>query len=322
MNPNFSKNIPQKEKSYDDIFKEMLGTFSSSHIIAFLNSTFKHHMSLKSIIEPLRTESNIGTRKIADYILKVTEPNDTVRYFHIEAQTSEDKTMAFRMVEYGIRFALDRARQDIEKDSILIEFPHAVVFYLRDRGRTPKVLNVTIKVPDKQALCYTIPTERMSDYTPEELLEQDKLPLFPFYLANFKGKDPEKFEHEWLEGCAKLDELVRSGRINQIDAEKLLENGSIILKKVKHPNEEEVLRKMETMFEIVGVGTDWIKIKQQQDEAVAKAVKQAVKQVEEQKAIKFAFNLLQRGLPIEEISEMAELPIETVEQIKSGKIAP
>jgi predicted transposase YdaD len=105
MNPN----IPQKEKTYDDLFKEILETFPTHRIIAFLNSTFNHTMPADSAIEPLRTESNVESRRISDYILKVIEPDGVARYFHIEAQTGEDGRMAFRMVEYGLRFALQRA---------------------------------------------------------------------------------------------------------------------------------------------------------------------------------------------------------------------
>lgn len=239
MKRNIPADIPQKEKSYDHIFKEILETFPSRYIIAFLNSVFKHNISLNSAVESMRTESNIGNRTIADYILKVTEPSGIIRYFHIEAQTSNDRGMAFRMVEYGIRFALERAKNGTDKDEILIEFPHAAVFYLKDNRNTPRVLNVTVKAPDGKELHYSIPTERMSDYTPEELLEQEKYPLFPFYMANFTGKDPDKFEREWLAGCAKLNEFVKSGRIGKTEADKLLESGSIVVKKVNHPNEKQ-----------------------------------------------------------------------------------
>ncbi len=60
MNPNTPVGIPQTEKTYDHIFKEILETFSPPHIVAFLNSTFKHNMPPNSTIEPLRTESNNG----------------------------------------------------------------------------------------------------------------------------------------------------------------------------------------------------------------------------------------------------------------------
>jgi hypothetical protein len=314
LNQKNHEKVPVKNKSYDDMFKEILETFPPHLIIAFLNSTFKHNMSLEGAVTSLRTESGIP-RTTADYILSVTEPNGNIRYFHIEAQTSNDNSrMAFRMVEYGIRNALERARGNTDEDGIYIEFPHAVVFYLKDDSATPKKLNVTIKAPDGQELHYSIPTERMSDYTPLELLEQDKFPMFPFYMANYAGGDTERFEREWQDGCAKLGELVAKGYFGKTDASKLIEDSCIVINKTDLPNEKkEVLKKM-TMFDTVGVGTDWIEIKRRQDEAVAIARAEADAKAHK-KAVAAAKKALGMGLTVEQAAKIAELPIAEVEKL-------
>jgi hypothetical protein len=312
-----NQNIPTKEKTYDDLFKEILETFQSHLVIAFLNSTFKHNMPPDSVITPLRTELNASTRITADYFLKVTEPDGTLHYFHMEAQTKNDNRMVFRMVEYGVRFALQHT-DDGNADDLLIELPHAVVFYLRDNRNTPKKLNVTIRTPDGQELHYIIPTERMSDYTPEELLEQDKFPLFPFYMLNFKGNNAEKFEREWKEGCSKLSEFVKNGRMEKAEAEKLAEGSRIVIGKTKFSDEKkEVLRKM-TMFDKVGVGTDWIEIKRQKEEYAAQARNEERKVAaqtiaDERKAV--AEKALKKGMSLVDAAELADLPIAEVEAL-------
>jgi hypothetical protein len=303
---NIPPDIPIKEKTYDDLIKEALETFSPKIVIAFLNSVFKHDMPPDSAVEPSGTESNKEKRTVADYTLKVTEPDGTVRYFHIEAQTSNDKRMALRMFEYGVRFALGHIGESRE-DSVLIEFPSAAVIYLKDNSNTPRTLNVTIKIPGGQTLEYAIPTERMSDYTPEQLLEQDKVPLFPFYMANFqKGKDPDKFEREWLAGCKKLYEFVEAGRIEKSDAEKLMDSGAVVVRKAKHPREEEVLRKM-TMFDTVGVGVDWIELKRRENVRIAEA--------EQKKAIAAAKKALAKGLSPEDVADFLDLPLDEVKAL-------
>jgi hypothetical protein len=321
VKPDIPAELPQKEKTFDHIFKELLETLSPPCIIAFVNSTFKHNMPLNSAVESMRTESNIGSRTTADYILKITEPDGKVHYFHAEAQTTNDNRMVFRMVEYGIRFALDVARYNADNDDILIELFPAVVFYLKDNDSTPRLLNVTIKVPDGQELHYTIPAERMSDYTPEELLEQDKEPLFPFYMANFSGKDPEKFEEEWLAGCAKLNEFVKSGRILKADADRLLDAGRTVIRKARHPNEKEVFESMD-MFEVVGVGIDWLEIKRQKDEAVAEAAAKATAKATakaaaeaSQKSLATALKAIAKGLSFEDAADLAGLPLEEVQRL-------
>ena len=314
--------IPQKEKTYDDLFKEILETFPSHRVIAFLNSVFKRKMSLESVIEPLRTEFNAKSRLIADYFLKVTEPDGTAHYFHLEAQTGNDNRMVLRMVEYGVRFALQHTQGDI-KDNIIIELPHAVVFYLRDNKNTPRTLNVTIKTPDGQELNYTIPTERMSDYTPEMLLEQDKFPLFPFYMLNFEGKDAERFEQEWLAGCVKLNELVKDGRMDNSDAKRLLEDGLIVMEKVNFPNRKEVMEKMTiSMFDSVGVGIDWIELKRQTNELIAQAEARAEARARaeaearaKEKSIVVAKRALTKGLSLEDAAELADLSVDEIREL-------
>lgn len=332
-------NIPKKKKSFDDIFKEILETFPPHHIVAFLNSTFKRGMSPDSAVEALRTESNTGHRTIADYFLKVTEPDHTVHHFHIEAQTGNDQTMAFRMAEYGIRFAMNQARSIAGKNRILVELPHAVVFYLRDNRNTPRQLPVIIKAPDGQELHYVIPSERMSDYTPEELLEQNKFPLFPFYPLNFKGRNFEKFEREWQAGCAKLAVLVKSGHMEKPDAKRLLEDSRIVIDRMKLPKEmKEVVRKMISMFDIVGEGIDWIELKRREDRAVKRAVNKAVKAAvkaakeeaeqetekvaavaEHNKAITVAKKALAKGISLQDAADLADLPVNEVEALMSNE---
>ena len=66
-------------------------------------------------------------------------------------------------------------------------------------------------------------------------------------------------------------------------------------------------RKM-TMFETVGVGTDWIEIKRQKDEAVAQA--------EYRKAIATAEAMIQEGLALEIVARCTGLSLEEVYELQ------
>jgi hypothetical protein len=323
LKPNINVGIPIKEKTYDDIFKEILETFSPPIIIAFLNSIFGHNMPLNSTIEAHRTEFNQGSRTTADYFLKITDPDGTVRYFHIEAQTTNDNSMAFRMVEYTFRFALAQARISGSKDEILIKLPNTTVVYLKDTENTPEKLDITVEAPDGQKLRYAISTVRIGDYTPKELVEQRKLPLFPFYMANYKGKDAERFSREWQEGLEMLKNLKKECdamdegnplKLNNADYQKLIELSTIVIRKSKYPNREEIVRKMESMFEIVGVGVDWIEIKRQKEEYAAQAAARA----EHMMAVAAAKRALSKGNSVEDAADIAGLPFAEVEALLVG----
>lgn len=62
-----------------------------------------------------------------------------------------------------------------------------------------------------------------------------------------------------------------------------------------------------SMFDIAGVGTDWIEIKRQKDEAAAQAGHEA--------GIAIAKRGLEMGLSPEDIAELTDLPIEEVKAL-------
>lgn len=62
---------------------------------------------------------------------------------------------------------------------------------------------------------------------------------------------------------------------------------------------------METMFDTVGRGTDWIELKRREDERVAQA--------EYKRAIATAKKALDKGLSIEDAAELADLTLAEVE---------
>ena len=314
MNPKETR-IPEIDKTYDQIVKEFLETLSDPDIVAFLNSTFRLGMSLESVIERLRNELNRGKTLVSDYFFKIIEPNGNKHLFHIEAQSENHPEIALRMMQYGVGVALRESSHTA--GSIVIELPRAVVIYLHSTKSTPREVTVTVKAPNGKTLEYTIPTELVSDYTPTELLEQRKLPLFPFYMMNFKKRECEKFVREWLAGCEKLSEMVKAGRIAKADSDKLMENSRIVIEKSEIPNKEEVLRQM-TMFETIGRGTDWIELKRRQDEAVAQAkAEEKEKAKAEAKADKLATakEALDMGLSPEKAAKLSKLPLAEVQTL-------
>jgi hypothetical protein len=91
----------------------------------------------------------------------------------------------------------------------------------------------------------------------------------------------------------------------------LAEGSRIVIGRTKFSEEKkEVLRKM-TMFDKVGVGTDWIEIKRQKEEYAA--------QIAQEKAIFTAKNALEMGLSLEQAAKLADLPLAEVEALVAIK---
>jgi hypothetical protein len=140
----------------------------------------------------LETESNRGKEKrLSDKFIRIGSS-----MFNIEIQSHDDNTMAVRLFEYGFRGAMQHDKKIVD-EVLTITFPEPAVIYLRSEN-TPEILTVNIVFPHlNQNVLYTVPTRRMKDFTAEQLLEQNLIPLMPFY--------PMKFEHLLKGGCTDED---------------------------------------------------------------------------------------------------------------------
>ena len=74
--------------------------------------------------------------------------------YHLECQSSKDKTMVIRMFEYDISIAIEHA--SYENDEIWeIEFPQSCVLYIRNHRDLPDYHEAVVKFADGQK-CATV----------------------------------------------------------------------------------------------------------------------------------------------------------------------
>lgn len=60
------------------------------------------------------------------------------KMYHIECQSTDDTTMAIRMIEYDFAIAVENAEKQGRR--YRIEFPRSCVLFLRSSGNTPDYL--------------------------------------------------------------------------------------------------------------------------------------------------------------------------------------
>ena len=130
--------------------------------------------------------------------------------YHIECQSSKDKTMVIRMFEYGSHIAVEKAFQ-AGSNPIVIEFPHACVAYLRDFDGDGETLNAVVRMPNGETIRYEIPVIVASHYSAGQMYEKDLYLLLPFYVLRFEKAlarlpkmQNDKSEEDAL--CAKIVE--------------------------------------------------------------------------------------------------------------------
>ncbi|MCL2018905.1 MAG: Rpn family recombination-promoting nuclease/putative transposase, partial [Oscillospiraceae bacterium] len=105
----------------------------------------------------------------------------------LEIQSSPDKTITLRVFEYAYRVAMQHGKEQ-GKDYLKLDFPKTVVFYLRSDKKTPRELSIELNLPDGSTAAYTVPTKRLEEYKPEDLIKKSMLIFAPFYSMLWEKK--------------------------------------------------------------------------------------------------------------------------------------
>ena len=108
------------------------------------------------------------------------------KMYHIECQSTDDTTMAIRMIEYDFAIAVENAEKQGRR--YRIEFPRSCVLFLRSSGNTPDYLEADVIFPDGKTHVYSIPAIKMEDYTKDHIFEKNLLMLLPFYIMRYEKK--------------------------------------------------------------------------------------------------------------------------------------
>ena len=178
---------------FDDVFRTMVEKMTYL-VVPLINEVFHTSYPEDVKIVHLRNEHQLEDGElITDARLLIGD-----KVYHIECQSTDDTTMAIRMVEYDFAIALENGRRIGRK--YYLEFPKSCVIYLRCTKNTPDFQEVEMKLPDGQVCEYRIPTVKVEHYTKDSIFEKNLLMLLPFYVMRYEdaadmiGKDAEKLQ--------------------------------------------------------------------------------------------------------------------------------
>ena len=142
------------------------------------------------------------------------------KMYHIECQSTDDTTMAIRMIEYDFAIGIENAEKKGRR--YRIEFPKSCVLFLRSSENTPDYLEADVIFPDGNTYLYSIPTVKMTDYTKDSIFEKNLLMLLPFYIMRYEkrrhdfNENPQLFQvllNEYEEIRGNLEkELTETGK--------------------------------------------------------------------------------------------------------------
>ncbi len=200
---------------FDDVFRTMEEKMPYL-IVPLINEVFHTSYPEDVKIVQLRNEYQLENGEL------ITDARFLIegKVYHIECQSTDDTTMAIRMIEYDFAIALENGWRAGRK--YYLEFPRSCVVYLRCTGNTPDFLEVEMQFPDGQKCTYKVPAVKVENYTKDKIFEKKLLMLLPFYVMRYEeaadmiDKDPEKLQElleEYEDIRIKLEEeLSISGR--------------------------------------------------------------------------------------------------------------
>jgi uncharacterized protein YjiS (DUF1127 family) len=199
------------------------------------------------------THHSDGERR-SDFMLKIDE-----RIFHIEVESNDSNgEMVFRMFEYGFRGAYMHGKS-ISGNTLKLKFPEPIVIYLRSSDKTSSDFIVEVEFGDK-SISQIIPVKKLSDYTPESLLDNNLYALSLFYPMKYEAllskKHTDKDEIQFLnEATAIIDRIVserEKGEINTVEFDLILQGFEDIFLRVVSKSEILMRREVDDFMENVG----------------------------------------------------------------------
>ena len=166
---------------FDDVFRTMIEKMPYL-AVPLINEVFHTSYPEEVKITQLRNEHQQKDGEIiTDSCLLIGK-----KMYHIECQSTDDTTMAIRMIEYDFAIAVENAEKQGRR--YRIEFPRSCVLFLRSSGNTPDYLEADVIFPDGKTHVYSIPAIKMADYTKDHIFEKNLLMLLPFYIMRYEKK--------------------------------------------------------------------------------------------------------------------------------------
>ena len=191
------KSVAQNNTLFDDVFRTMAQKMPQL-IIPIINEAFNTKYSMDEHIDQLRNEHEEKTGKIITDSIFVIKG----KTYHIECQSSDDKTMAIRMIEYDFSIALESQKKSENDDRMYeVALPQSCVLYIRNDEKVPDILKVKVILPNDDHFIYECKTLKMSDYTSDEIFKRKLLFLLPYYILRYEKQaksfdtHPEKLQY-------------------------------------------------------------------------------------------------------------------------------
>ena len=195
---------------FDDVFRTMIEKMPYL-AVPLINEVFHTSYPQDVPIIQLRNEHQQENGEIiTDSCLKIGD-----KLYHIECQSTDDTTMAIRMIEYDFSIAVENAHKQGRR--YRMDFPRSCVLYLRSGNNTPDFLGVEMALADGNIVLYQISTIKLETYTKDSIFEKNLLMLLPFYIMRYEKNIHDMSENPELFQCLLNEyEEIRTNLVKEL----------------------------------------------------------------------------------------------------------
>ncbi len=178
-------------KIFDSAFRTMVE--KTPELIVMLINEFFHtdYAPDEAVIQPRNEHFSVKGEIITDSVFIIRG-----KVYHIEVQSSDDESMAIRMVEYDFMISLERAEK--VNGIYRMKFPESCVLYIKRTVINEDVLNVSIGFPDGQEVLYKVPAIPTLSYDLKTIFAKRLYALLPYYILRYEKKNIVEREREQL----------------------------------------------------------------------------------------------------------------------------
>ena len=194
---------------FDDVFRTMIEKMPYL-AVPLINEVFHTSYPQDVPIIQLRNEHRQENGEIiTDSCLKIGD-----KLYHIECQSTDDTTMAIRMIEYDFSIAVENAHKQGRR--YRMDFPRCCVLYLRSGNNTPDFLGVEMALADGNIVLYQISTIKLETYTKDSIFEKNLLMLLPFYIMRYEKNIHEEIRTNLVKELSGADKAALYMDLNKL----------------------------------------------------------------------------------------------------------
>lgn len=194
---------------FDDVFHTMIEKMPYL-AVPLINEVFHTSYPQDVPIIQLRNEHRQENGEIiTDSCLKIGD-----KLYHIECQSTDDTTMAIRMIEYDFSIAVENAHKQGRR--CRMDFPRSCVLYLRSGNNTPDFLGVEMALADGNIVLYQISTIKLETYTKDSIFEKNLLMFLPFYIMRYEKNIHEEIRTNLVKELSGADKAALYMDLNKL----------------------------------------------------------------------------------------------------------